>query len=266
MSTLLELSAIAKSNNLKDMMILLFESENQKELITDDNMNMIAKNLSIRVSKREMLIVSFSSYSKGDMKFKERVFPHRVGLSITSLYLVGVIEDEEYFSQLCDEYAIHVCLSLCLEVIFMGKLMVKDVDETLMRLVESLEAWNAFPWGEHIWMQLYDEIMNVVDNHKSEHLERLHKSRKYVPTYTLGGFVWSFKVWILKSFEMSNHWWNKLVEAIPRDSLPHVFLTVLPLTNAPPRLILKALVCAQVPFSSSSTSLLLVVSQTQIGV
>ncbi|GKB28670.1 hypothetical protein Tco_0868071 [Tanacetum coccineum] len=56
MSTLLKLSAIAKSNNLKDMMILLFESENQKDLITADNMNMIAENLSIRVSEREMLI------------------------------------------------------------------------------------------------------------------------------------------------------------------------------------------------------------------
>ncbi|GJY18473.1 phospholipase-like protein [Tanacetum coccineum] len=358
MSTLLELSAIAKSNNLKDMMILLFESENQKDLITADNMNMIAENLSIRVSEREMLIgeldncpctiaydsakllremndsdlakirclmasvshiqikdyeakviirsklkcfkiiegkldynprkifrttrwldlayfdheshmidymlqkhcwvndahydmpltyyvngrglyfgcrefclitgfrfgaVSFSSYSKGDMKFKERVFPHRVGLSITSLDLVGVIEDEEYFSQLCDEDAIRVCLLLCLEVIFMGKLMVKEVDDTLMRLVESLEAWNVFPWGEHIWMQLYDEIMNVVDNHKSEHLEGLHKSRKYVPTYTLGGFVWSFKVWILESFEMSNRWWNKLAEAIPRGIESHIF-------------------------------------------
>ncbi|GJS82578.1 hypothetical protein Tco_0749119 [Tanacetum coccineum] len=215
MSTLLELSAIAKSNNLKDMMILLFESENQKDLITTNNMNMIAENLSIRVSEREILIgkldhcpctmaydsakllremndfdlakirrglhfgsrevclitcfrfgaVSFSSYSNGDMKFKERVFPHRVGLSITSLDLVGVIEDEEYFSQLCNEDAIHVCLLLCLEVIFMGKLMVKEVDDTLMRLVESLEAWNAFPWatiGGINWLKLFQEELNPI--------------------------------------------------------------------------------------------------------
>ncbi|GJU80260.1 hypothetical protein Tco_1282625 [Tanacetum coccineum] len=74
--------------------------------------------------------------------------------------------------------------------------------------------------SQHIWMQLYDEIINVVDNHKSEHLEGLHKSRKYVPTYTLGGFVWSFKVWILESFKMSNRCWNKLAEAIPRVYIP----------------------------------------------
>ncbi|GKE16266.1 hypothetical protein Tco_1423843, partial [Tanacetum coccineum] len=98
----------------------------------------------------------------------------------------------------------------------MGRLLVNEIDDTLMRLVDSLESWNAFPWGEHIWMHLYDEIMNVVYNHKSELLEGLHKSRNYVPTYTLSGFVWAFKVWILESFERSNRWWNKVAKAIPR--------------------------------------------------
>ncbi|GKB41653.1 hypothetical protein Tco_0886595 [Tanacetum coccineum] len=90
--------------------------------------------------------VSFSYYIKGDMKFRDRVFPHRVGLTITSLNLLGVIKDEEYFRKLCDADAIQVCLLLCLEVIFMGHLLVTEVNDTLMRLVDSLESWNAFPW------------------------------------------------------------------------------------------------------------------------
>nr|GEY57264.1 phospholipase-like protein [Tanacetum cinerariifolium] len=189
MSTLLEISVIARSNDLKDMMVVLFESENQKDLITANNMNIVAKNLATHVRERDQLIgeldnclgsttayesakllremndddlakarfgvFSFSCCSKGDMKFKDRVFPHRV--------------------------------------IFMGRLMVNEVDDILMRLVDSLESWNAFSWGEHIWMHLYDEFLNVVFNHKSEHLEGLHKSRNYVPTYTLSGFVWAFK-------------------------------------------------------------------------
>nr|GEV26679.1 phospholipase-like protein [Tanacetum cinerariifolium] len=107
------------------------------------------------LAKARFGVFSFSCCSKGDMKFKDRVFPHRV--------------------------------------IFMGRLMVNEVDDILMRLVDSLESWNAFSWGEHIWMHLYDEFLNVVFNHKSEHLEGLHKSRNYVPTYTLSGFVWAFK-------------------------------------------------------------------------
>ncbi|GJX86417.1 hypothetical protein Tco_0337191 [Tanacetum coccineum] len=146
-------------------------------------------------SKLKFGAVSFSCYSKWDMKFRDKVFPHRVGLTITSLDLLGVIEDEEFFSKLCDVDVIRVCLLLCLEVIFMDCLLVNEVDDTLMRLVDSLESWNAFLWGENIWMYLYDEIVNVVCNHKSEHREGLHKSRNYFHTYTLSGFVWAFKVY-----------------------------------------------------------------------
>ncbi|GKC07072.1 hypothetical protein Tco_0998682, partial [Tanacetum coccineum] len=200
MSTLLELSSIAKSIDLKDMMVVLFEIENGKDLITANNMNIIAEYLATHVRESDLLIGeldnclgSTTTYesskllrekndadlakarcleqlvlaAKGDMKFRDRVFPHRVGLTITSLDLLGVIEDEEYFSKLCDADAIRVCLLLCLE----------------------------------------DEIMNVVSNHKSEYLEGLHKSPKYVPTYTLSGFVWAFK---------EQSWWNKVAEAIPR--------------------------------------------------
>ncbi|GKD70433.1 phospholipase-like protein [Tanacetum coccineum] len=137
--------------------------------------------------------VSFSCYSKGDVKFCSRVFPHRVGQNITSLDLIYVIEDEEFFSKLSDEDAVRVCLLLSLEVIFMGRKLVHEFDDTLMRLVDNLEAWNAFPWGEHIWIHLYKQMLNVVSNHKAEHLKGLHMSRNYVPTYTLSGFVWSFK-------------------------------------------------------------------------
>ncbi|GJU81470.1 phospholipase-like protein [Tanacetum coccineum] len=89
--------------------------------------------------------VSFSCYSKGDLKYRSRVFPHRLGLKITSLDLIGVIEDEEFFSKLCVKDAVRVCLLLSLEVIFMGRKLVQEFDDTLMRLVENLEAWNAFP-------------------------------------------------------------------------------------------------------------------------
>ncbi|GKC45402.1 hypothetical protein Tco_1063124 [Tanacetum coccineum] len=135
---------------------------------------------------------------------------------ITSLDLIGVIEDEEFFSKICDEDSVPVCLLLSLEVIFMGRKLVHEFDDTLMRLAENLEACNAFPWGEHIWIHLCKQMLNVVSNHKAEHLKGLHMSRNYVPTYTLSGFVWSFKVWILESFERSNCWWSKDSEVIPR--------------------------------------------------
>ncbi|GJT51345.1 phospholipase-like protein [Tanacetum coccineum] len=164
MSTLLELSSIAKFQCLKEHVIVLLIGELDNCLGSTtayESSKLLRDKNDVDLAKARFGAVSFSCYSKGDMKFRDRVFPHMVGLTITSLDLLGVIEDEEYFSKLCDADAIRVCLLLCLEVIFMGRFLVTGVDDTLMRLVDSLESWNAFPWGEHIWMHLYDEIMNV---------------------------------------------------------------------------------------------------------
>ncbi|GJZ87690.1 ADP-ribosylation factor 1 [Tanacetum coccineum] len=123
--------------------------------------------------------VNFGLYTSGELKFRNRVFPHKLGSSVTNLDLIGVIEDEETFQKLCDEDSIRLCLILCLEVIFMGRLLTCPVDDTLFRLVESLEDWNCFPWGEHIWTHLYDQIQNVIEKHSDEHYFGMKKDPKF---------------------------------------------------------------------------------------
>ncbi|GKC42075.1 phospholipase-like protein [Tanacetum coccineum] len=173
--------------------------------------------------------VSFRCY---EVKFCSRVFPHRVGQKITSLDLIGVIKDEEFFSKLSDEDAVRVCLLFSLEVIFMGHKLVHEFDDTLMRLVDNLEAWNAFPWGEHIWIHLYKQMLNVVSNHKEEHLKGLHMSRNYVPTYTLSGFVWSFKNYIPSTPalppDLFDSYLNKVVSGRQRKKYSRILTTSIP--------------------------------------
>ncbi|GKG08675.1 hypothetical protein Tco_0334507 [Tanacetum coccineum] len=79
------------------------------------------------------------------LHFGHRDFSLIIGLKITSLDLIGVLEDEELLSKICDEDIVRVCLLLSLEIIFMGRKLVHEFDDTLMRLVGNLEAWNAFP-------------------------------------------------------------------------------------------------------------------------
>nr|GEX62010.1 phospholipase-like protein [Tanacetum cinerariifolium] len=160
--------------------------------------------------------VNFDLYTFGEQKFHNRVFPHKLGLSVTNLDVIGVIKDEEKFQKLCDEDSICLCLILCLEVIFMGRLLTCLVNDTLFWLVESLEDWNCFQWGEHIWTHLYDQIQNVIEKHIDEHYFRMKKDPMYVPTYTLSGFVFDFQVWIFESFERCNCWWIKDPNVIPR--------------------------------------------------
>ncbi|GJW70394.1 phospholipase-like protein [Tanacetum coccineum] len=160
--------------------------------------------------------VNFDLHPSSDLKFRNRVFPNKIGFIITNLDIIGVIEDEDRFGKLSDDDAIRLCLLLAVEVIFMGRLLTFKVDDTLFRLVENIKAWNSFPWGEHLWCHLYDEIKNLKQWHSDEHYYGLKKDRNYVPTYTLFGFLFAFQIWILKTFERCESWWNKDPKVIPR--------------------------------------------------
>ncbi|GJZ13173.1 hypothetical protein Tco_0548403 [Tanacetum coccineum] len=59
--------------------------------------------------------ISFALYTSGELKFRNRVFSHKLGLSVTNLDVIGVIEDEETFGKLGDEDSIRLCLILALE-------------------------------------------------------------------------------------------------------------------------------------------------------
>ncbi|GJR68442.1 hypothetical protein Tco_0014507 [Tanacetum coccineum] len=78
--------------------------------------------------------------------------------------VLGVIEDEVMFGNLCDEDSVRLCLILALEVIFMGRLLTCPVDDSLFGLVENLEAWNPPEIEHHLLFQAY--------------LSKLDKSRK----------------------------------------------------------------------------------------
>ncbi|GJW75061.1 hypothetical protein Tco_0134431 [Tanacetum coccineum] len=66
-------------------------------------------------------------------RYRTWVLQHKIGLIITNLDVIGVIEDEKTFGKLSDEDAVYLCLLLALEVIFMGRLLTFKVDDTLFR-------------------------------------------------------------------------------------------------------------------------------------
>ncbi|GJZ32439.1 hypothetical protein Tco_0577875 [Tanacetum coccineum] len=109
---------------------------------------------------------SFRKFREGDISFRDRVFPEKI---------------EE------------VCLLSSLEVIFMGHELGYAVDDVFLRMVDNLEAWNVFPWGEHIWRELYTAIRNVNSKHKDVHHKALEINPKFVSSCSLSGFVLCFK-------------------------------------------------------------------------
>ncbi|GJV21409.1 hypothetical protein Tco_1370429 [Tanacetum coccineum] len=81
----------------------------------------------------------------GDIPFRNRLFPEKIGYDVKIIDVLALLEDEEKFSKVSDEDAIRVCLLLSLEVIFMGRELVSVVDNVFLRMVNNLDAWNSFP-------------------------------------------------------------------------------------------------------------------------
>nr|GEX81286.1 phospholipase-like, aminotransferase-like mobile domain protein [Tanacetum cinerariifolium] len=126
--------------------------------------------------------LSFRKFREGDITFRDCVFPEKIGDSI------------------------RVCLLLSLEVIFMGHELGSAVDDVFLRMVEDLDVWNDFPWGEHMWRELYGAIRNVNLNHQQGHHKALEMNPNFVLTYSLSGFLLSFK---------------KSLEDVPGPSISH---------------------------------------------
>ncbi|GKC20574.1 phospholipase-like, aminotransferase-like mobile domain protein [Tanacetum coccineum] len=160
--------------------------------------------------------LSFRKFREGDITFRDRVFPEKIGEYLKNIDLLSLIEDEYRFSSLSDPDSIRVCLLLSLEVIFMGHELGSAVDDVFLRMVEDLDVWNDFPWGEHMWRELYGAIRNVNLNHQQGHHKALEMNPNFVPTYSLSGFLLSFKIWILESSCVTDRWWCKRSEEIPR--------------------------------------------------
>ncbi|PWA45732.1 phospholipase-like protein [Artemisia annua] len=112
-------------------------------------------------------------FRTGPFKFRDRVFPDKIAL----------------------------------EVIFMGRELISVVADPLVRMVGSLETWNDFPWGEHIWRMLYDVILNVNSFERDAFHKGLNMNPKFQPSYSLRGFILPFK---------SGRWWTKEPNVVPR--------------------------------------------------
>ncbi|GJV25573.1 hypothetical protein Tco_1378268 [Tanacetum coccineum] len=106
------------------------------------------------------------------------------------------------------------------ELVFMGKEKRNFLTKHIMWLVDDLDAWNAFPWGEYMWEKFYNRTVNVVSRHTEHHLALLKKNPNFNATYNLYGFAWAFKMsnpnvpLIASPEEMSHAWFKDSAEFI----------------------------------------------------
>ncbi|PWA76715.1 phospholipase-like, Aminotransferase-like mobile domain protein [Artemisia annua] len=131
--------------------------------------------------------------------------------------LFQILTDTVEFDELSNDDVVRLCILLFLENIFMGKQERKLISNEILVLVDDFYAWNTFPWGEYIWIEFHKKIYNAISKVRDRHLlEIATKGHRYIATYTLCGFAFALKIWLLESYHNSKYWWNKEDNVIPR--------------------------------------------------
>ncbi|GJR86757.1 phospholipase-like protein [Tanacetum coccineum] len=138
--------------------------------------------------------------------FHERVFSKNS--SVKGLDLNKLLNNHTEFNKLLDDDVVRVCLLLALDFVFMGFELRYVIANELLGLVDDLSAWNDFPWGEYIWIELHKRVYNDDSKYRERHLKKLAiMGPTFMTTYTLQGFVFAFKIWLLETYPNSKTWW-----------------------------------------------------------
>ena len=124
--------------------------------------------------------------------FCDRVFP---GYERIKGYDLANVLESESFNKMSNEDAVRLCMLLVAEYVLKGQELRHVLTNEILCLVDDFYAWDAFPWGEYMWMEFHDRVYNVVSKKREEHLlEFVKVGPSYQAFYLLYGFVFALKV------------------------------------------------------------------------
>ncbi|XP_023766682.1 uncharacterized protein LOC111915237 [Lactuca sativa] len=152
--------------------------------------------------------------SFGFAEFRERMFPFvSLSRSVSMNDLMHMFNN--LLHQLSNEDMVRDSLLYILEHGFLGKYPQQPVTNERMTLVYNLNKFNRYSWGRVIWDFTYKEMCTVFDkikDHLSPNTPRVGSRH----TYTLQGFVYAFKIWIMETFPNSRIVGSPIPSVIPR--------------------------------------------------
>ncbi|GJT58526.1 hypothetical protein Tco_1002059 [Tanacetum coccineum] len=85
-----------------------------------------------------------------------------------------------------------------LELVLLGLKVRYIVSDWCFRLVDNIKAWDMYPWGSYVWPTLYEQLRDAIRKRWEAHFVTKRGPRKY----SLMGFTWAFKAWILDTYRV----------------------------------------------------------------
>ena len=179
---------------------LMFHQRNVEDPTYDTPFIFDVGQHTIEMGRREFCIITgfrFGDISLGHLRdvksrFMKRVFPGLKVLKGSDLYK---LLDDKQFTFLSEPDALRVCLLLAADYVFMGQEIRHMMVKEFLALIDDLDEWNAFPWGEHMWQEFHDRNYMLVSRKRDEYMQKYAmKGSAYQAVYNLWGFAFALKV------------------------------------------------------------------------
>nr|GEW78620.1 zinc finger, TAZ-type [Tanacetum cinerariifolium] len=169
----------------------------------------INKDFSIPFGREEFCLVpglkfgvqNWAEYdTKERIPFRRRVFPSYLdGQPITGLDIENMIVDQS-FAHLYDNDAVSLCCLRILQLVILGVESRRVVPDWMLRLANDIVAWKKYPWGSYVWPTLYSQLRNANVKRWSLLYVPQPANENDMKMYSIFGYTWAFKTWILESF------------------------------------------------------------------
>ncbi|GJT68315.1 phospholipase-like protein [Tanacetum coccineum] len=173
----------------------------------------ITNDLSIQFGREEFCLVTglrfgvenWEEYdNQKNLPFRRRVFPsHLDGQPITGIDIENAISGPT-FAELYDDDAVGLCCLGILQLVLLGAENRRIVPQWLLRIANDRVAWNKYPWGSYVWPTLYSQLRNANVKRWSQFYVEETTNEDDAKTYSLFGYTWAFKTWILESFRVTS--------------------------------------------------------------
>nr|GEX62951.1 phospholipase-like protein [Tanacetum cinerariifolium] len=173
----------------------------------------ITDSLRIQFGKEEFCLVTglkfgvenLAEYEDAESRipFRRRVFPSNLdGEQITGTMVYKII-DSELFDRLDDDDAVSLGYLGILQLVLLGVEGKRSIPAWLLRLANDRDGWDNYPWGSHVWPTLYSQLKNANVKRWPKLYGTQPTSEVDIKSYTIFGYTWAFKTWILESFRVT---------------------------------------------------------------
>ncbi|GJZ62099.1 hypothetical protein Tco_0618236 [Tanacetum coccineum] len=107
------------------------------------------------------------------------------------------------FADLYNEDAVAICCLGILQLVLLGYESKRKVPEWLLRIANEVSIGTIYPWVHYVWPTLYFSLRNANVRRWGPLYVDPPANENDHTRYSLMGYTWAFKTWILESFRVT---------------------------------------------------------------